>query len=138
MRDIVNGMLVKGGKVLMARRSKHRKSYPDVWSFPGGHVEAGETNEQALVRELKEEIGIVPTHYDHHSDLIVSSPNGYDAIFHMFCITEWQGDPSILDHEHSALCWYPLEAAAALDELALSEYSNLLKSLRAGHKQPGY
>jgi len=133
MRHIVNGMLLKDGEVLMARRSAHRKSYPSVWSFPGGHVEAGETNEQALVRELKEEIGVEPTNFDHHRDLIVSVPNGSDAIFHMFCITAWQGDPSILDHEHSALCWYPLEAAAALNELALSEYSNLLKSLRAGH-----
>lgn len=132
MPHIVNGILLNQGVVLMARRSKHRKSYPDVWSFPGGHVEAGETNEQALVRELTEEIGIVPTSFDHHSDLIVPSPDGYDAVFHMFCITAWQGDPSILDHEHSALCWYPLEAAAALDELALSDYPDLLKSLRAG------
>jgi len=132
MPHIVNGMLLKDGEVLMARRSAHRKSYPGVWSFPGGHVEAGETNEQALVRELKEEIGVVPTNYDHHRDLIVSGSNGSDAIFHMFCVTAWQGDPSILDHEHSTLRWYPLEAAAGLEDLALSDYSSLLNSLRAG------
>lgn len=132
MRHIVNGMLLNDGEVLMARRSKHRKSHPDVWSFPGGHVEGGETNEQALVRELKEEIGVLPTSYNHHSDLIVSGPSGYNATFHMFCVTTWEGDPSILDHEHSALHWYPLEAAAALKEIALSDYSSLLKSLRAG------
>lgn len=132
MRHIVNGILLHEGEVLMARRSKHRQLYPDVWSFPGGHVEGTETNEQALVRELKEEIGILPVSYEHHGDLIVSGPNRHTATFHMFCITVWEGDPSILDHEHSMLRWYSLEAAIALKDVALSDYSGLLKSLRAG------
>jgi len=58
MTDIVNGLLVRDGLVLMARRSRHRRSYSDTWSFPGGHVEPGETFDEALVRELHEELGI--------------------------------------------------------------------------------
>lgn len=43
MRNIVNALLLREGKVLLARRSRHRKAYPDLWSFPGGHVEGDET-----------------------------------------------------------------------------------------------
>lgn len=45
------------GRVLLAQRPPGKKM-AGLWEFPGGKIEAGETPEQALVRELKEEIGI--------------------------------------------------------------------------------
>ena len=60
MVDIVNGLLLRDRQVLMARRSANRRLSPNTWSFPGGHVEEGETLEQALTRELSEEIGVSP------------------------------------------------------------------------------
>ena len=63
MRNIVNALLLSEDKVLLASRSLHRKAYPNLWSFPGGHVEGDETFDQALCREVSEELGIVPLAY---------------------------------------------------------------------------
>lgn len=47
----------KDGRFLMTSRPEG-KVYAGYWEFPGGKVEAGETLEEALVREMKEELGI--------------------------------------------------------------------------------
>lgn len=55
VRTVVCAVIERDGKVLVAQRSKE-KHYPLQWEFPGGKPEAGETPEQALVREVKEEL----------------------------------------------------------------------------------
>jgi 8-oxo-dGTP diphosphatase len=54
---VVCGIIWKGSKVFIARR-KPEKLMGGYWEFPGGKIEANENPEEALVRELKEELGM--------------------------------------------------------------------------------
>lgn len=55
--DVVAGLILRDGRVLVCQR--HEKgSFPLKWEFPGGKIESGETANDALRRELKEELAI--------------------------------------------------------------------------------
>jgi 16S rRNA (cytosine1402-N4)-methyltransferase len=60
MIPVCAAVLLRSGKVLLARRGPGRK-HAGKWEFPGGRIEEGETPEAALVRELHEELGIEAT-----------------------------------------------------------------------------
>ena len=53
--NVVGAVLTRGQTILAARRSS-TMSLPDMWEFPGGKIEANESPEQALLRELEEEL----------------------------------------------------------------------------------
>jgi 8-oxo-dGTP diphosphatase len=57
-RTTASALLLRDGRVLLERRPVDARVDPDRWDTPGGHLEAGESPEQALVRELREELGI--------------------------------------------------------------------------------
>lgn len=105
------------GRVLLAQRPKG-KSMAGLWEFPGGKVEAGETPEAALIRELGEELGI-QTHQSCLAPLTFAS-HAYDD-FHLlmplFACRRWQG--IVTPREGQELAWvrardlsqYPMPAA---------------------------
>lgn len=137
MRNIVNAVLLRGNEILLARRSPQRKAYGGLWSFPGGHVEVGETFEEALVRESQEEIGILPTAYTTLGTIAdPATPPASPATYHMYAVTSWEGgEPAIVDDEHTALEWFALAAAIELSELALEEYRLLFRKLMLNRNQ---
>jgi len=57
MVQVVAAILERNGEILIGQRMA-TQSHPLKWEFPGGKVEPGETPEQALARELEEELGI--------------------------------------------------------------------------------
>ena len=122
VRTIVNAILVRNGAVLLARRSAHRAAYPELWSFPGGHVELGETLEAALVREVGEEIGVVPVMFSPLGTIANPNADPTDPVtYHFFAVQAWTGDePYALGDEHSELGWFDLPTAPGLPDFWLS------------------
>lgn len=59
MLKVVAALIQKDGKLLIAKRATGNKEVIGKWEFPGGKVEAGETEEQAIEREIKEEFDLV-------------------------------------------------------------------------------
>ena len=81
------------GRVLLARRPEGRRM-AGLWEFPGGKVEAGETPEAALIRELDEELGIetwdsclAPLTFASHSY------KDFHLLMPLYACRRWQGIP---------------------------------------------
>ena len=134
IRNIVNAIFLRGDCVLLARRSPSKKAYPNLWSFPGGHVEDMETLEQALKREVREELGVELSHFVPLTNLLDPDYDKTPVIYHMFLVQSWFECPRIMDDEHTDLRWFSLGEAENLSDLALQEYRSLFGTLR--HKQP--
>jgi 8-oxo-dGTP diphosphatase len=96
MRVVVGGVVTDAaGRVLAARRVR-----PDGWEFPGGKVEPGETDEQALARELREELGVEVEVGDRVGPEVLL---GGDMLLRTFTARLTAGDP--VAHEHAELRW---------------------------------
>lgn len=126
----VGAMLVNDErKILMGLRSPWKKAWPNHWDAPGGHVESGETLEQALVREMGEELGIRPTQFQKIGAVDEKRPDLYgDSISHIYQITEWDGgEPRNVCDEHSELGWFSPDDLESLSNLADPEYPRLAR-----------
>ncbi|SCL44629.1 ADP-ribose pyrophosphatase YjhB, NUDIX family [Micromonospora citrea] len=107
MHVVVTGALVANGAVLLVHRSPTRRAYPDLWDLPGGHVEAGESELQALAREMREELGvhIAAESSSRLGDLRVGS--GEDAVHvGVWHVGDWVGSPTNrAPDEHDDIAW---------------------------------
>lgn len=109
------GLLVRDGRVLLGHRHPARSLYPDVWDLPGGHIEPGETPEEALQREVREEVGVEVTRF-----VELEFPDLFPAAeTHVFVVEAWHGEPiNLAPDEHDQLAWV---SAAELDDLTLAD-----------------
>lgn len=96
----------RDGRVLLAQRPKG-KPMEGLWEFPGGKIEAGESPEQALVRELHEELGI-DTAVSCLAPLTFASHRYDDVhlVMPVFVCRVWKG--AVIGREGQAFSWvYP-------------------------------
>jgi 8-oxo-dGTP diphosphatase len=110
-------LIDRDGRVLIAQRPDG-KPMAGLWEFPGGKVEPDESPERALIRELREELGIdtwasclAPLSFASHAYA------DFHLLMPLFACRRWEGVPRA--HEHAALKWaavrdlpaYPMPAA---------------------------
>jgi 8-oxo-dGTP diphosphatase len=92
-------------EVLLAQRPDG-KSLSGKWEFPGGKVEAEESPENALVRELHEELGIEVDVASLEPFWFLSHPYpefGFHLLMPVYLCRSWRGEPQAL--EHAAIVW---------------------------------
>lgn len=97
------------GKILLAQRSLRCPHLPGYWEFPGGKVEAGETSQQALVRELQEEIAITATKLTPLIQVPYSYPEK-EIFLDVWEVDQYMGE--IKSHEGQELVFVDLDEIA--------------------------
>ena len=139
MRHYACAILVRDGRLLLGKRSSHRRAYANRWDVLGGRVEDGETVGQALVRELGEEVAVVPTAWGFLCTVSDTGPDARgEAAYHMHVVHAWTGEgPLMANDEHSGLDWFTVDEACALDGLALDEYRDVFRRMAVSAAVPG-
>lgn len=126
--ECVAALVLQDGRLLAEERRLTKRVMPSAIALPGGHVEPGEKAEDALRRELHEELGIAPLHVEYICTLLHRSQEFRKL--HYFAVTRWEG--AIRHHEAASLRWLPVTALQGLDlevdRLAVAEYFRLYGS----------
>lgn len=126
-QDCAGAALLRKGRVLLGRRAAAARSHQERWDVLGGHLEPGESFDGALVREVEEEAGVIPTGFREFGRHPL--PGGE---FRLYVVTGWSGgEPRVLGGEHAELRWFPLRQAAALPDLASDELARVFRALQA-------
>ncbi|WJQ07495.1 (deoxy)nucleoside triphosphate pyrophosphohydrolase [Geobacillus stearothermophilus] len=120
------------GDILCALRAPDM-SLPNVWEFPGGKVEEGERSEDALVREIREELGCTIS----VGELLADVFHEYEhAIVHLRTYEARLVDGEPRAREHAELRWVPLQALRSL-EWAPADIPTVEALLVEGEAQKG-
>jgi 8-oxo-dGTP diphosphatase len=127
LRFVAAGLIMRSGEVLIGQR-RPDQPMASQWEFPGGKIEPGETPEEALARELDEELGIQAvigprvTHIRHN----YRHGGAVDLVF--FAVHELSGE--IVNRIYSDVRWVKLEDLPGYDFLAADR--GLIRDLAAG------
>ncbi|MFP4680366.1 MAG: (deoxy)nucleoside triphosphate pyrophosphohydrolase [Chitinispirillaceae bacterium] len=104
-------ILERNGKILAARRGPGQ-SQAGLWEFPGGKLDEGESAQDALTRELQEELGITASITQSLTSVLYEYP-AYRIELIPFICRILHGEP--FPHEHSEIAWLHPADAGALD-----------------------
>ncbi len=85
-------IILRGDEVLVERRALHKATDPGIVVIPGGHVEEGETLEEACKRELKEELDLDCSEFRFVDRMIWNTPIEIQNV-HYFVCEDWSGMP---------------------------------------------
>ena len=110
--EVVGGIIRRGDKYLLGRRPAG-KSLGGHWEFIGGKIEPGETPEQALARECREEIALEIVNEKVCTSVTHAYPDRTIHLTLIDCEPAPGAEPTALEHE--ALGWYTPAGMRSLD-----------------------
>ncbi|MBT0569399.1 NUDIX domain-containing protein [Curvibacter sp. CHRR-16] len=99
--DVAVGVLLHASGAFLLTSRPADKVYAGYWEFPGGKLEAGESIEQALSRELQEELGIQVQAIERWREELVDYPHALVRL-HFCKVTQWMGELEMREQQHYA------------------------------------
>jgi 8-oxo-dGTP diphosphatase len=117
-----SAQIIRDKKILLIRRSDYTNHFPGHWTCPGGRAEPGESPEENVIREVKEEVGL-----DFTPQEIIGRGRYQDRDLYRF-IGRWSGE--VLLQQEEALEWGWFSYQEALDLPLAFDYRNILEILR--------
>lgn len=125
-RPTNSAVIIRDGKLLLAKRSK--EPYEGQWDFFGGYVEAGESIEESLIREVKEELGVESkTTYLGSFPGTASYEDFTYPTLNFAYLTELKGEFRLDKKENSELKWVPI---AEVNNIAFDSNMDILKFIK--------
>ena len=127
LRFVAAGLIIREGQVLIGQR-RPDQPMASMWEFPGGKIEAGESAQQALVRELFEELGIRASIGAPVTRIRHNYRHGGAVDLQFFVVRQFVGE--IVNHIYQQIKWVRLEDLPSYDFLAADR--GLIRDLAAG------
>jgi len=114
MVQVVAAVIERDGRILICRR-RADQAHPLKWEFPGGKIEQGETPEQAVARELEEELDIRGATSEEITRYEYAYPGKMPVLLIFMRVSRYTGQPrNVVFHE---MRWEPPENLPAFDFL---------------------
>jgi 8-oxo-dGTP diphosphatase len=108
--EVAVGVLIDTSGAFLLTSRPPGKVYAGFWEFPGGKLEAGETVEQALRRELQEEIGVIIGLAKPWRHTLVDYPHALVRL-HFYKVFDWTGELQM--RENQTFCWERLPVSCS-------------------------
>jgi 8-oxo-dGTP diphosphatase len=113
MVDVAVGVLMQADGSFLLTSRPVGKPYAGYWEFPGGKLEAGESIEEALSRELNEELGLTMGEAKAWKVEVVDYPHALVRL-HFFKVTQWSGELQMKEQQSFAWSVLPVGVSPIL------------------------
>ena len=124
-RTVSCWIMNKKGEILLQKRTPNKRRNPDKWAKTGGQVDSGETVEQAIYREVKEEIGVeIPKEQIKVFDIYKSDDKNRRFAYNFIFIVDYKIEDYILQKEEVAeVKYFTIEEMETLKKNNASNYT---------------
>jgi 8-oxo-dGTP diphosphatase len=124
-------IIEKDGKFLLGKRSPEKRAAPEYWCPITGKVEAGESQQDAVIREVFEEVGLTVQVRD---KIISMDSRDKKICLHWWRVDILQGEAYLKNDEHSQLGWFTLEEMGQLEPIFHEDLELFISLTQSGTK----